>query len=74
MKMAAISRNLEQFFRNYALNSGTTQEMSPQNIIGISVTMLEPKQRFEHTFWIQRGRLQRYQKHIRTTIHVGPKY
>ena len=52
--MAAILQNLEQIGPNYALHSGTTQDMGLQNIIGISAKLraLGPEQRFKHTFWI----------------------
>ena len=75
LKMATISRNLEQLARNFALHSRTTEYMCLQNIIGISVKMraLGPGQRLQRTFWILwRRRLQRYEKHIGPTLHVGP--
>ena len=67
---------------NCALHFGTTQNMCPQNMIGISVIlrMLDPGQRFRYTFWIlrwwQHQRLQRYQNHIHVgpTLHVGTCY
>ena len=51
-KMAAISWNLEQLGPNSALQSGTTQDVCVQNIIGISLKLrvLGPAQRFENTF------------------------
>ena len=74
-KISAISQNLEQLGRNFALHSGTTHGMCLHTIMGISVKMraLDPGQRFEHTFWILlllqwRRRLQRYQKHIGPTL------
>ena len=79
-KMATISRNLEQLGWNFALSSGTTQDLCMQNIIGISVKLraLDPTQRFEHTFWIllllRRRRLQTYQTHIGPKLHVRPNY
>ena len=53
-KMAAISQNLEQSGRNFALLFGTTQDICLQNITGISVKMRAqgPGQRFKNTFWI----------------------
>ena len=50
--MATISRNLEQLGRNFALHSGTTQDMCLKNIVWITVTVraLDPGQRFEHTY------------------------
>ena len=54
----------------------TTQYMCLRNMICISITLrtLYTVQGFEHTFWIQRRRLrlQAYQKHTGTTLHVGP--
>ena len=45
----------------------TTQGLYMQYIIGISVTMraLEPGQRFQRSFWMQRWRLRRQQRRQR---------
>ena len=53
-KMAAILQNLEQLGPNFALHSGTTQDMRLQNIIGISAKLrgLGLEQRFDSTFCI----------------------
>ena len=81
IQMATILWDLEQLHvgRFFALHTRTNQGMCLQNIIGISVTMraLEMGQRFEHTFWIillllRWWQLQRYQKLIGPTLHVGP--
>ena len=76
-KMTAISRNLKQLGPNFALHSGTTQDMSVQSIIGISAKLraLGPEQRFNNTLWILlMRRLQTNQTHIGPKLHVGPKY
>ena len=39
LKMAAILWNLEQLGRNFALHSGTTQDMCLQHMIGITVIL-----------------------------------
>ena len=74
--MAAVSRNLEQLGRHFALHSRTAQGLCMQNIAGISVIMgagLEWAQRIEHIFCLQwRRQLQTYQTHIDPTLHVGP--
>ena len=75
IKMAAILRNLEQLGPNFALHSGTTQDMCVWNIIRISLKLraLGPAQRFEDTFWILLPLrwLQSYQTHIGPTIQRG---
>ena len=72
--MAAISRNLEQLGPNFALPSGSTQDMWLQNIIGISAKLraLGPRQRFQNTFWILLWRLQTNQTHVGLTLYLGP--
>ena len=74
--MAATLRNLEQLGPNYALYTGTTQDMCVHNIIGISAKLraLGPEQRFYNTFWILLLRLQTNQTrvHVGRTLHVGP--
>ena len=76
IEIATILWNLKQLGQNFALHSRTTQSISIQTIIGISVTMrtLEPAQRFKHTFWILRWgrRFQTYPKYIGPTLHVEP--
>ena len=71
-KMTTILRNLEKLGQNFALHSGTIQDMCLQNIIGISVKMraLGPGKRFEHTLWIILGGGGGF-KPIQH-IHVGP--
>ena len=79
--MATISWNLEQLGRNFALHTGTTQDVRLQNIIGISLKLraLVSAQRFDNTFWIlllllrRRQWLKTYKTHIGYTLHVGPK-
>ena len=73
--MAAISLDVEQLGRYFALHIRTTHRMCLQNVIGISITMMAlDSGRFEHahTFWIQRQRLQHYETHMGLTLHVEP--
>ena len=67
--MVTISQNLEQSGPNFALHSGTTQDMCMKNIIKISgkFRVLGPEQRFD-----LHRQLQSHQSHIDPTLHVGP--
>ena len=69
IKITAISRNLKQLGQNFALHSGTNQDMRVQNIIGISTKLrvLGSEQRLYNTFGILqmwRQRLQTIQTHM----------